>query len=98
MHSEYTLLCWALTGAGEEADVMNMSGVLEYLWEHFDVPRLPTQLPRSSVRAGYVTSGGSSPSPLHRWEHQRPKLSPVGSTARALVTDFNCMHFLYHQF
>lgn len=80
LHSEYILLCWALTGAGKEADVMDMYGVLEYLWECSAVPRLPTQLSRSSVRDGYVTSRGISPSPFHRWEHQRPKLSPVGST------------------
>lgn len=81
MHSEYILLGWVLTGAGKEADFKDTTGVLECLWGSSDVPRPPTQLSRSSVRADrvdYVTSGGSSPSPLHRWEHQRPKLSPGG--------------------
>lgn len=39
LHSGYILLCWALTGEEKEADVRDMSGVLEHLWGVFGCPQ-----------------------------------------------------------
>lgn len=43
-HSGYILLCWALTGAGKEADFKDMPDALEHLWGSSDVPQPPAQL------------------------------------------------------